>query len=151
MELKVFDMEQMSRLFAVRAGAKGNGALALANEPESLSLGVEQFFTMLVHLAFARDNPRFYAGKDVGFPGDKSVKGPQVPVLQAVTNLMNEFLPKMHKGNQKEFQMVLKGDADAQSVIQSYSEKIQGWIQKLQENAEQIKELQMQNTSVGDS
>ena len=53
-------------------------------------------------------------------------------MLQAVTNLMNEFLPKMHKGNQKEFQMVLKGDADVQAVIQSYSEKIQGWIQKLQ-------------------
>ena len=31
LELKVFDLEQMSRLFAVKSGAKGNGALALAN------------------------------------------------------------------------------------------------------------------------
>ena len=122
--LPVYDIELMKQLFAVKAGAKGNGALALKNDPDSLSLGIEQFFTLLVHLAFARDNPRYASGKDVGFPGDKTTKDPQVPVLQCVENLMNSFLPKMHKGNQKEFQMVLKGDQEAQSVIQSFSEKI---------------------------
>ena len=134
--LPVYDIELMKQLFAVKAGAKGNGALALKNDPDSLSLGIEQFFTLLVHLAFARDNPRYASGKDVGFPGDKTTKDPQVPVLQCVENLMNSFLPKMHKGNQKEFQMVLKGDQEAQSVIQSFSEKIGAWIQKITEKAE---------------
>ena len=132
LELKVYDMEQMSRLFMVKGGAKGLGSSA----DETLSLGVEQFFTLLVHLAFCRDNPRFAQGKDVGFAGDTSVKPPQVPVLQSVQNMLNEFLPRMHKGNQKEFQMVLKGDTEAQSVISSFSEKIGAWIQKLAEKAE---------------
>ena len=136
LELKVFDLEAMSRLFAVKSGAKGNGALALANDADSLSLGVEQFFTLLVHLAFARDNPRFYSGKDIGFPGDTSVKPPQVPVLQCVQNLMSDYLPKMRKGNAAEFRQVLKGDTEAQGVISSYGEKIGAWIQKLSEKAE---------------
>ena len=83
----------------------------------------------MMHLAFGRDNPRYVAAKE-------SKKEETVPVLQCVQNLMNEFLPRMHKGNAAEFRSVLKGDAEAQSVIASYSEKIGAWIQKLAEKAE---------------
>ena len=125
LELKVYDMEQMSRLFMQKGGAKGIGS----SQDETLSLGVEQFITLMVHLAFGRDNPRYVAAKE-------SKKEETVPVLQCVQNLMNEFLPRMHKGNSAEFRSVLKGDTEAQSVIASYSEKIQMWIQKLAEKAE---------------
>ena len=57
-------------------------------------------------------------------------------MLQCVQNMMNEFLPRMHKGNAAEFRSALKGDGEAQSVIGSYSEKIDAWIKKLQEKAE---------------
>ena len=125
LELKVYDMEQMSKLFMQKGGAKGIGS----SQDETLSLGVEQFITLMVHLAFGRDNPRYVAAKE-------SKKEETVPVLQCVQNLMNEFLPRMHKGNSAEFRSVLKGDSEAQSVIASYSEKIQQWISKLQEKAE---------------
>ena len=106
-------------------GAKGIGS----SQDETLSLGIEQFITLMVHLAFGRDNPRYVAAKE-------SKKEETVPVLQCVQNLMNEFLPRMHKGNAPEFRSVLKGDAEAQSVIASYSEKIGQWVQKLAEKAE---------------
>ena len=80
----------------------------------------------MVHLAFGRDNPRYVAAKE-------SKKEETVPVLQCVQNLMNEFLPRMHKGNQAEFRTLLKNDTEAQSVIASYSEKIQALISKLAE------------------
>ena len=83
----------------------------------------------MVHLAFGRDNPRYVAAKE-------SKKEETVPVLQCVQNLMNEFLPRMHKGNQAEFRSVLKADSEAQSVIASYSEKIQALITKLAEKAD---------------
>ena len=92
LELKVYDMEQMSKLFMQKGGAKGIGS----SQDETLSLGVEQFITLMVHLAFGRDNPRYVAAKE-------SKKEETVPVLQCVQNLMNEFLPRMHKGNSAEF------------------------------------------------
>ena len=72
---------------------------------DGTSLGIEQFLTLLVHLAFYRDNPR-YAPQMAGAP---KMTQETVPVLQTVQNLMNEFLPKMKQGTQKEFSMVLKG------------------------------------------
>ena len=100
-----------------------------SQQDETLSLGVEQFSTLMVHLAFGRDYPRYVAAKE-------SKKEETVPVLQCVQNLMNEFLPRMHKGNQAEFRQVLKADSEAQSVIASYQEKIGALIQKLVEKAE---------------
>ena len=70
MELKVFDMEQMSALRRPRGRRHGAPPSPTSRRA---SRSVEQFFTRLVHPP-SRDNPRFYAGKDVGF-GDKSVKG----------------------------------------------------------------------------
>ena len=125
LELKVYDMEQMSRLFMTTGGAKGVGSAM----DETLSLGVEQFLTLMIKLAFGRDNPRYVAAKE-------SKKEETVPVLQCVQNLMNEFLPRMQKGNAEEFRVALKGDGEAQSVIGSYSEKIDAWIKKLAEKAE---------------
>ena len=98
-------MDMMCRLFMQMGGAKGIGS----TQDETLSLGVEQFLTLMIRLAFGRDNPRYVAAKE-------SKKEETVPVLQCVQNLMNEFLPRMHKGNQKEFQMVLKGDTEAQQL-----------------------------------
>ena len=95
-------------------------------QDETLSLGVEQFLTLMIRLAFGRDNPRYVAAKE-------SKKEETVPVLQCVQNMMNEFLPRMHKGNAVEFRVALKGDGEAQSVIASYSEKIDAWIKKLAE------------------
>ena len=79
LELKVYDMEQMSRLFMQKGGAKGIGS----SQDETLSLGVEQFITLMVHLAFGRDNPRYVAAKE-------SKKEETVPVLQCV---QKESLP----------------------------------------------------------
>ena len=121
LELKVYDMEQMSRLFMQVGGAKGVGSIA----DDTLSIGVEQFLTLMIRLAFGRDNPRYVAAKE-------SKKEETVPVLQCVQNMMNEFLPRMHKGNAAEFRAVLKGDGEAQSVIASYAEKIEQWTKKLQ-------------------
>ena len=58
------------------------------------SLGIEQFITLMVHLVFGRDNKRYVAAKES--------KKEETVVLQCVQNLMNEFLPRMHKGNQAE-------------------------------------------------
>ena len=126
LELKVYDMDMMCRLFMQMGGAKGIGS----TQDETLSLGVEQFLTLMIRLAFGRDNPRYVAAKE-------SKKEETVPVLQCVQNLMNEFLPRMHKGNASEFRVALKGDGEAQSVIASYSEKIDAWIKKLAEKCEQ--------------
>ena len=125
LELKVYDLDMMCRLFMQMGGAKGIGSSA----DETLSLGIEQFLTLMIRLAFGRDNPRYVAAKE-------SKKEETVPVLQCVQNMMNEFLPRMHKGNAAEFRSALKGDGEAQSVIGSYSEKIDAWIKKLQEKAE---------------
>ena len=78
-------------------------------QDETLSLGVEQFITLMVHLAFGRDNPRYVAAKE-------SKKEETVPVLQCVQNLMNEFLPRMHQGNAAELRVALKVRLCARSV-----------------------------------
>ena len=70
-----------------------------------------------------------------------------MPVLQCVQNLMNEFLPRMHKGNAAEFQQVLKADSEAQGVIGSYSEKIQDLIKKLTEKAEKTNRTSTRSSS----
>ena len=125
LELKVYDLDMMCRLFMQTGGAKGVGSSA----DETVSLGMDQFLSLMIRLAFGRDNPRYVAAKE-------SKKEETVPVLQCVQNMMNEFLPRMHKGNQGEFRQVLKADSEAQSVIASYSEKIDQLIKKLAEKAE---------------
>ena len=86
LELKVYDKEMMCRLFMIKGGARGLGS----SKDETLSLGIEQFITLLVHLAFGRDNPRYVAAKG-------SKKEETVPVLQCVQNMMNEFVPRMRQ------------------------------------------------------
>jgi hypothetical protein len=50
--------------------------------------------------------------------------------------MLDKFLPKMRKGEQEEFRLVLKGDADAQQVITDYTEKVTAFIAKLTDTAE---------------
>ena len=55
LELKVYDITQMTRLFNLKGGAKGIGL----DSEDGTSLGVEQFLTLLINLAFYRENPRY--------------------------------------------------------------------------------------------
>ena len=80
-------MDMMCRLFMQMGGAKGVGSA----QDETLSIGVEQFLTLFVHLGFCRDNPRYVFSKE------SAKKEETVPVLQCVQNLVNEFLPRMQK------------------------------------------------------
>ena len=128
LELKVYDITQMTRLFNLKGGAKGIGL----DSEDGTSLGVEQFLTLLINLAFYRENPRYTPQ----LPGAPKMTQETVPLLQCVTNMMTEFLPKMKTGNKTEFTAVLKGDAEAKAVMDSYSEKTAAWLQKLHEKAE---------------
>ena len=128
LELKVYDIDQMARLFNLKGGAKG---LGLESE-DGTSLGIEQFLTLLVNLAFYRDNPR-YVPHMAGAP---KMTQETVPLLQCVQNMMTEFLPKMKTGITEEFRQVLKGDADAKGVLEAYTEKVTAWVTKLTEKAE---------------
>ena len=130
LEVKVYNIDQMSRLFNLKGGAKG----AALDAEDGTSLGIEQFLTLLVHLAFYRDNPR-YAPQLTGAP---KLTQETVPVLQTVNNMIGQFLPKMRKGDQAEFRMVLKGDTEAQGVLASYAEKIGGLLSSMQERAEKL-------------
>ena len=53
--------------------------------------------------------------------------------------MMNEFLPRMEKVNNAEFRQALKNDPEAQGVVESYSEKIKEWLDKLTEKAKATK------------
>ena len=53
--------------------------------------------------------------------------------------MMNEFLPRMEKVNNAEFRQALKNDPEAQGVVESYSEKIKEWLDKLSEKAKATK------------
>ena len=106
-----FDVEQISRLFAVQSGARGNGAIELKNDEkrDGLNVGLGGFINAMVHLAFARENPRFYLGKDVGFVGDSSVREPDVPLLVCLQDLAEVYLPRLtEKIKQAEERAALK-------------------------------------------
>ena len=102
---------------------------------DGTSLGIEQFLTLLVHLAFFRDNPRFTPVL-AGAPKLQSDMRETVPVLQCVTNMITEFLPKMRKGDTAEFRQVVKGDAEAAAVLAAYTDKVAAWTAALHEKAE---------------
>lgn len=81
LELKVFDFDAMSRLFAQcssKGGGGPSGGKAIPN-PETVDLGMENFLTLLVTLAFCRDNPRYVFAKE-----SASKKEETVPVIQCV-------------------------------------------------------------------
>ena len=54
-----------------------------------------------------------------------------VCVAMCVQMMMNEFLPRMDKGNATEFRTMLKADTEASGVIESYSDKIKEWLDKV--------------------
>ena len=89
LELKVFDFDAMSRLFA-QCSAKGGGGVgggkAIPN-PETVDLGMENFLTLLVTLAFCRDNPRYVFAKE-----SAGKKEETVPVIQCV-----QVSPRLHQ------------------------------------------------------
>ena len=136
LELKVFDFDAMSRLFA-QCSPKGGGGVgggkAIPN-PETVDLGMENFLTLLVTLAFCRDNPRYVFAKE-----SAGKKEETVPVIQCVQMIMNEFLPRMDKGTNIEFRTALKSDVEAQGVVESYSDKIKEWLEKLSEKSKATK------------
>ena len=80
---------------------------------DGTSLGIEQFLTLLVHLAFFRENPRYTPA----LPGAPKLTQETVPVVQCVTSLLNDFLPKMKKGEQNEFRMVRARGAPPPSLL----------------------------------
>lgn len=69
--------------------------------PELTELQLHQFVSLLVNLAFLRENPRFASSKDTS-----KLKEETVPVLQCVQNMLNEFLPRMSTGNAADFKTV---------------------------------------------
>lgn len=81
LELKVFDFDAMARLFA-QCSPKGGGGVgggkAIPN-PETVDLGMENFLTLLIALAFCRDNPRYQLAKE-----SAGKKEETVPVIQCV-------------------------------------------------------------------
>jgi hypothetical protein len=88
---------------------------------------MENFLTLLVTLAFCRDNPRYVFAKE-----SAGKKEETVPVIQCVQMIMNEFLPRMDKGTNIEFRTALKSDVEAQGVVESYSDKVKEWLEKLE-------------------
>ena len=81
LELKVFDFDAMARLFAQcsnKGGGGPGGGKAIPN-PETVDLGMENFLTLMVCLAFGRDNPRYQFAKE-----SAGKKEETVPVLQCV-------------------------------------------------------------------
>ena len=97
-----------------------------------MSLGIELFITLLINVAFYRDNPRYV----MQMAGAPKMSQETVPLLQCVQNMFNEFLPKMKTGTAGEFTMVLKGDSDARAVLDSYSDKVGTWLKTLIDKAE---------------
>ena len=85
------------------------------------------FVTLLVHLAFNRENPR-YSAQLAGAP---KLTQETVPVLQCVKNLFGDSLQRMRTGDVKDFRNMLKGDAAAQKVTADYDEKIEVWLASL--------------------
>ena len=69
--------------------------------PELTELQLHQFISLLINLAFLRENPRFVMSKDPA-----KVKEETVPVLQCAQNMLNEYLPRMQTGNAAEFTQV---------------------------------------------
>jgi len=131
LEVRVFDFEGMSRLFAkmsLRVNPEKKSA-PIPN-PELAELRLHQFISLLVNLAFLRENPRFASTKE-----SAKAKEETVPVLQAVQNMLNDFLPKMQTSNAAEFRVVLKSDKEALAACASYKGKVMDWLETLKENA----------------
>lgn len=66
--------------------------------PELAELRLHEFISLLVNVAFLRDNPRFVLSKD-----PNKMKEETVPVLQCVQNMVNEHLPRMQTGDAAAF------------------------------------------------
>jgi glucan phosphorylase len=91
LELKVYDITQMTRLFNLKGGAKGIGL----DSEDGTSLGVEQFLTLLINLAFYRENPRYTPQ----LPGAPKMTQETVPLLQCVTKLRKRRRSCARQGN----------------------------------------------------
>ena len=90
LERKVYDLGKMIRLFNSVGHLKG-----IELESEDLAaLSMSDFLTLLVHLAFFRENPR-YAAQMEGAP---KLTQETVPLLQCVKNMLSEAMPKMRTG-----------------------------------------------------
>ena len=127
LERKVYGLDQMTRLFNRVAGLKG----ADLDAADAGSLSLAPFLTLLVNLAFYRENPR-YTPPLAGAP---KLTQETVPLLQCVKTLFNDTVPRMRTGNIAEFRMMLKADADVQSVLTARAAQLEEWGKKLAEKA----------------
>ena len=128
LERKVYAFDKMARLFNSVGHLKGVDL----ESTDLASLGMANFLTLLVHLAFFRENPRYTAQLE----GAPKLTQETVPLLQCVKNMLQESMPRMRTGDSAIFRKMLRGDAEAQRTLEEYKEKISAWLFKLQQQAE---------------
>ena len=98
LERKVYNIDQMTKLFNLTAGLKG----ADLESPDLGQLSISQFLTLLINLAFYRENPRYTPQLE----GAPKLTQTTVPLLQCIKNMLNDAMPKMRKGDNDDFRMV---------------------------------------------
>lgn len=131
LESAVLPVDNIIRIF----GRCANGGEMPASSKEvapTTTLDLRGYFSMVVHLAFYRQNPRYGA---FGAQKEKKEGSETVSVSGAMKSFVNEVLPRLHK-NSSSFASMLSADRAAQQVLTQYQPQLEAWRSKLVSDAE---------------
>jgi hypothetical protein len=136
LEGPLLPVDNIIRLFG-KVATPGETPASAKEVPASTTLDLKGFLSLVLHLAFYRQNPR-QGVLATGAPkeGDEKKKPEQVaPILPALKSFVAEVLPKAHKPSTT-FASMLQADRTAQQMLQQYHGQLEEWRTKLAAKAE---------------
>ena len=114
---QAFDFEQMSQIFLRASHWKKPGDEEGVAQPELARVNIAQFCTLLVNLAFFKENPKYVHATD------KDKKSLQTAVVKCLTSFLSDTLPRLQSDNTQEMRDKLAGSEPVQDIIEAFESK----------------------------